>query len=65
MVLLADQHRSDLVSPELPLASGPSVQSISSKSHKALSFSRYLVPATLFFTGARETFTGKNRYMPV
>ena len=32
---------------------------ISSKSHKTLSFSRYLVPATIFFTGTGETFTGK------
>ena len=41
---------SDLVQLELPLASGPRVQSmISRKSHKALSFSRYLVPA-IFLT---------------
>ena len=32
---------------------------ISSESHKTLNFSRYLVPATIFFTGTGETFTGK------
>ena len=38
---------------------------ISSKSHKTLSFSQYLVPATIFFTGTGETFTSTNRHMPV
>ena len=49
---------SDLVYPELPLASGPRVQSISSELHKAL-FQPVL--GTLIFTCPRETFTGKNR----
>ena len=41
---------------EAPFASGPRVQSmISSKSHKTLSFSRYLIPATILFTGTGET----------
>ena len=64
MVLLADQHRKRSCLAGASTCFRPSVQSISSKSHKALSFSRYLVQATLFFTG-RETFTGKNRHMPV
>ena len=34
---------------------------VSPASHTKRCFSRYLVPATLFFTGPRETFTGKNK----
>ena len=50
--------RISLVYLELPLASEP--RGISSKSCKALSFSRFqLVPAILFFTGTREIFTRK------
>ena len=50
--------RISLVYLELPLASEP--RGISSKSCKALSFSRFqLVPAILFFTGTREIFTHK------
>ena len=59
---------SDLVLWELSLASGPWVQSmISSKSHETLSFSQYLIPATIFFTHTGETFTSKKkkRHMPV
>ena len=60
-VLFADQHwkQSCLAGTS---TSGPRVQSISSKSHKVLSFSWYwyIVPMTLIVTRSRGTFTSKN-----
>ena len=41
---------------ELPLASGPRVQSISGKSHKVLSFSRYVVLFVFLFCFLRVFF---------